>query len=58
MREKVGILMTDEEALKFYEILVEEYGDRLPNFEHCPREFAYYVRLYKYSRGLDKPSDM
>ena len=50
--------MTDEEALKFYEVLVEEYGDRLPNFEHCPHEFAYYVRLYKYSRGLDKPSDM
>jgi hypothetical protein len=50
--------MTDEEALKFYEALIEEYGDRLPNFEHCPREFAYFVMLYKYSRGLDKPSDM
>jgi hypothetical protein len=42
--------MTDDEALKFYEALVEEYGDKLPNFEHYPKVFAYYVRLYKYSK--------
>jgi len=40
--------MTDEDALKFYDELVEEYGDSLPNFEHCPKEFLYKVRLYKY----------
>ena len=31
---------------------LEMYGDRLSNPEHCPREFEYYVRLYKYVKGL------
>ena len=40
--------MTDEEALAFYEELVEHYGDKLANFEHYPKIFAYQVRLYRY----------
>lgn len=39
--------MTDEEALKKYQEM-EEYFGTLPNFEHHPRQFAYYVRLYEY----------
>ena len=40
--------MTDEDALKFYEELVEHYGDKLANFEHHPKQFQYQVNCYKY----------
>lgn len=39
--------MTDEQALAIYNRMVEKYGDSLPNFEHQPITFAYYVRLMK-----------
>jgi hypothetical protein len=39
--------MTDEEALAKYAAM-EEYFGELPNFEHHPRQFAYYVRMYDY----------
>lgn len=39
--------MTDEEALKFYDELLEHYGS-LPNFEHEPIQFAMRVKMYKY----------
>ena len=40
--------MTDEEILKFYEELVEWFGDSLANFEHEPRRFASQVKIYRY----------
>lgn len=40
--------MTDDEVVKFYNELVEWYGDKLPNFEHEPIQFSNCVRLYKY----------
>ena len=40
--------MTDQEALDFYNELVEHYGDALANFEHHPRIFAYQVKMYKF----------
>jgi hypothetical protein len=40
--------MTDDEALKFYEGLVEHYGDKLANFEHHPKQFHYQVKCYRY----------
>ena len=43
--------MTDAEALKLYEELVKEFGDKLPNFEHYPKTFAYFVKLYKHIKG-------
>lgn len=43
--------MTDEEIIKFYEELVEFYGDKLANFEHYPRQFANQVKLYRYYKG-------
>ena len=39
--------MTDEEALKMYEEMVEFFGE-VPNLEHEPIRFAYYVKLFKY----------
>lgn len=40
--------MTDAEALKMYEELVEWYGDKLPNPDHHPIQFAHCVKLFKY----------
>ena len=40
--------MTDEEILKAYEEMVKEWGDSLPNPEHEPRRFAFYVKMWKY----------
>jgi len=37
--------MTIEEKIEEF---LEMYGDKLPNPEHCPKEFEYYVRIYKY----------
>lgn len=31
-----------------YNDMVRIYGDRLPDIDHEPLRFAYYVRLYKY----------
>lgn len=43
--------MSDEEALQFYNELVEHYGDSLANFEHNPRQFQYQVNCYKYYKS-------
>jgi hypothetical protein len=51
MQETQTIHMTDEEIIKFYEELVEFYGDKLANFEHYPRQFANQVKLYRYYKG-------
>lgn len=40
--------MTEKEIKEFYEELVEFYGDKLANFEHYPKQFAYQVKLYRY----------
>lgn len=46
--------MTDEQAIEFYNELVDHYGDRLANFEHYPRIFMYQVRLYRYYKGISQ----
>jgi hypothetical protein len=40
--------MTNEEVEKYYNELVEFYGDKLANFEHHPKQFANQVKLYRY----------
>lgn len=44
--------MTDEEVLKLYDEMVEMYGDKLPNPEHEPRQFQYYIKLFLYDRKV------
>lgn len=39
--------MTDEEAQKIFNRMVEIWGDRLPNLEQEPIRFEYYLKLYK-----------
>ena len=40
--------MTDEQIKE----MVEMFGDKLPNPKHSPRQFEYYVLLYKHTKGL------
>ena len=40
--------MTDSEVLELYEEMKKIYGENLPDPEHEPRQFAYFVKLYKY----------
>lgn len=40
--------MTEEEALAFYNELVEWYGDKLANPEHHPKQFQMQVKMYRY----------
>lgn len=40
--------MSDEEVLHHYQQMVEIFGDHLPNPEHEPIRFRYYVKLYRY----------
>lgn len=40
--------MTDEQAMDIYEDMRRIYGDALPNPDHSPILFAYYVKLYRY----------
>lgn len=44
-------IMTIEEQIEEF---LEMYGDRLPNPEHQPKIFEYYVRLYKHIKGLEQ----
>lgn len=45
--------MTDQQALDTYNQMVEHFGGSLPDFEHCPKEFAYYVKLYTYTKNAN-----
>jgi hypothetical protein len=40
--------MNNEEVLKTYEKLQQVFGDRLPDFEVYPKQFAYFVKLYRF----------
>lgn len=44
--------MTDAQIVARYAEMVKEFGSKLPNFEHHPIQFAYYVKLYKFLKGL------
>ena len=41
-------MMTDEKVLKHYEELKRIYGDEVPNPDHNPILFQFYVKIYKY----------
>jgi hypothetical protein len=44
--------VTDKEIEDAYNEMVEWWGDKMPNFEHEPLRFAYYVRMYKYLKSI------
>ena len=41
----------DQDLERIGKDLEEMYGDDLPNPEHCPKQFAYILKLYMYYRG-------
>lgn len=43
--------MNEEQLNKFYEQLKEYFGESLPDLDHEPIRFAYYVKLYLYCNG-------
>ena len=49
--------MTDNEVLDIYNRMVERWGDALPNPDHCPKEFAHYVRLFTYTENANPRAD-
>jgi hypothetical protein len=40
-------VLTDEEANRILSGMVEIFGEGLPNPEHYPLAFEYYVKLYR-----------
>jgi hypothetical protein len=44
--------MTDQEIQSAYEDMIGMWGDKLPNYEHEPIRFAFYVRMYKYLKNI------
>jgi len=38
--------MSNEQALELYAAMEAEFGE-LPNFEHYPRQFIFYYKLFK-----------
>jgi hypothetical protein len=44
--------VTEKEIEDAYNEMFEWWGDKLPNFEHEPLRFAYYVRMYKYLKNI------
>lgn len=43
--------MTNEEAERIYNEMVDMFGDNLPDPDHYPKTFAYFVKLYKYLKA-------
>lgn len=43
---------TYEELVEIWNDMVRIHGDRLPDFDHCPKEFAYLLKLYMYDRKM------
>jgi hypothetical protein len=46
--------MTDEQALALYAAMESEFGE-LPDFEHYPKQFIYYYRLFRLIQNVQKP---
>lgn len=40
--------MNDTEIECLIEKVIAEFGDKLPNPDHFPQTFMYYVKLYRY----------
>ncbi len=43
-----------EAILRIYEDMVKMFGDKLPDPEHSPKEFEYFVRLYLYEKKVNE----
>lgn len=41
-------MISDEQAKRVYDLMVEVWGDNLPNPEHEPRRAEHYLKLLRY----------
>ena len=46
--------MTKDEIARVVEEMIEMFGDKLPDPEHCPKEFQYYIKLYFYEKFVNE----
>lgn len=46
--------MTREEIARVVEEMIEMFGDKLPDPEHCPKEFQYFIKLYFYEKFVNE----
>jgi hypothetical protein len=44
-------MITDEQAERVYQAMVEVWGDKLPNPIHEPRRIEYYLKMFRYCHG-------
>ena len=49
--------MNENELEQIGNELMEEYGERLPCPLHCPKEFAYLLRLHLYYRHIKQQEE-
>lgn len=45
--------MTDQEVIDFIEEMRKLFG-KIPNPEHCPKEFEYCVKIFSYIKGVTR----
>ncbi len=46
--------MTEQEASDIYNELAKMFGDKLPDPEHSPKEFEYFIKLYLYEKKVNE----
>jgi hypothetical protein len=46
--------MSHEELIAIWNDLVRIYGGSLPDYDNCPGEFSYLLKLYMYERQLNE----
>jgi hypothetical protein len=49
--------MTNEQIAVAISEMIEMFGDKLPDPEHCPKEFQYYIKLYLYEKKVNESSN-
>jgi hypothetical protein len=47
-----------DDVMQKYKEMEEMFGESLPNPEHHPIQFAYYVKLYNYQKLLDNSNQV
>ncbi len=46
--------MTREQIARIVEEMIDMFGDKLPDPEHCPKEFQYFIKLYFYEKFINE----
>ena len=46
--------MTKDEISRVVDEMIEMFGEKLPDTEHCPKEFQYFIKLYFYEKFVNE----